>query len=292
LGFEPGQTVAVAGWPDPSWAYAPLFTLERSRLRGVLDTLGAADWGRATPCPGWSVLGLAIHLVGDDLSFLAWQRDNHHGTPSPEGLDEQGFIAWLDELQIEWVHAARRLSPRLVADLLSWLGDQVADTVAGQDPAALAANVSWASATAAPVWLDQVRELSERWIHRQQILQSIDRQADLRADLAEPVLDGLRWAYRYRLAVVRRPRGSRVAITVTGPEFGLEWNLVSDGQGWEFDPTVDGPYIARLQMSTDQAWRLLTNNFHHARHGAPICFGDNEVCEVLVRTRAIIGEPK
>jgi hypothetical protein len=35
--------------------------------------------------------------------------------------------------------------------------------------------------------------LSEYWIHRQQLLQGLGRPSDLRTDLAEPVLDGLRW---------------------------------------------------------------------------------------------------
>jgi uncharacterized protein (TIGR03083 family) len=268
-----------------------LFTLERSRLLEVLTGVGEVDWGRPTPCPGWSLLELAIHLVGDDLSFLAWQRDDHHGTPAPDGLDEAGFITWLDELQIEWVHAARRLSPRLVVDLLGWLGDQVAATVATQDPAAVTANVSWASATPVPVWLDQARELSERWIHRQQILQSLDQPADLSPDLAEPVLDGLRWAYPHRLGALRRDAGTRVSITITGPEVELYWHLLSDGEAWRFSMSVDGPTAARLQLTADQAWRLLTNNLDHDQHGAPISSGDSDIVEVLLRTRAIIGEP-
>ena len=75
-------------------------------------------------------------------------------------------MAWLDEMQAEWVGAARRLS------------------------------------------LDQARELSEYWIHRQQLLQGLGRPSDLRADLAGPVLDGLRWAYPYRLAQALRGRAT------------------------------------------------------------------------------------
>ena len=56
----------------------------------------------------------------------------------------------------------------------------------------VAANVSWARATSVPLWLDHARELSERWIHRQQVLPSLELPVDLRVDLADPVLDGLR----------------------------------------------------------------------------------------------------
>ncbi len=50
-----------------------------------------------------------------------------------------------------------------------------------------------------PVWLDQARQLSEQWIHRQQLLQALGRRSDLRPHLAGPVFDGLRWAYPCRL---------------------------------------------------------------------------------------------
>jgi len=207
-------------------------------------------------------------------------------------LDERGFTRWLDELQMEWVHAARRLSPRLVVELLGSLGDQVADTVAMQDPSLVAAHVSWASAVPVRAWLDHAREPSERWIHRQQILQSLGRPGDLRPDVAVPVLDGLRWAYPYRLGPVRRAEGTSVAITVPGPEVTLRWNLVSDGEIWQFRPTVHGPFAAELWLTTDQAWRLLTNNFDSDRHGELVSSGDEEIVGTLLRTRAIIGTPE
>jgi uncharacterized protein (TIGR03083 family) len=279
-------------WPEPRWVYAPLLGLERRRLLEAVDTLGPDEWLRPSSCPGWTVLGLATHLVGDDLSFVAWQRDRHVGTPAPPGLDEQGFIAWLDNLQIEWVDAARRLSPRLVVDLLGWLDEQVVEMVAGHDPGELASNVSWASAEPAPRWLDHARELSERWIHRQQILESIKRPADLRPDLAEPVLDGMRWAYRYRLDSVRRTAGTRVDVAVTGPDVEVRWSLTSDGAAWRFGAPADDPPIAALALTTDQAWRLLSNNLDVARHGEPVTSGDSEIVEMLLQTRAIIGMPQ
>src|SRR5215475_5380983 len=81
----------------------------------------------------------------------------------------------------------RRMSPRIVTGLLAWSGPQVAEALRAEDPAARTASVSWADTGPVPVWLDQVRELSEHWIHRQQLLQALDRPSDLRADLAGPV---------------------------------------------------------------------------------------------------------
>jgi hypothetical protein len=107
---------------------------------------------------------LANHLIGDDLSLVSWQRNNHRGKVPPRGLDEKGFIGWLDELQVEWGTADGWLSPQLTIELLEWLGDRVVDTVGTQDPSDVTASVSWASGEAVPVWLDQARGLSEWWV--------------------------------------------------------------------------------------------------------------------------------
>jgi uncharacterized protein (TIGR03083 family) len=270
---------------------AALIAIERARLLELLATTTEPDWQRPTPCPGWTVLGLCSHLVGDDLSLLSRHRDGHRGTPAPDGLTGAQFMDWLDDLQAAWVDAARRLSPRLVVALLEWAGPQVGEMVARQDPLARSASVSWAGPEPVPVWLDQLRELSECWIHRQQLLQALGRPADLRADLLGPILDGLRWAYPYRLAAVPGRAGDFVAIEVTGP-VAATWYLVAAGPRWDLRPQAGARRVARLSMTTDQAWRVLTNNQPADEQARLALSGDAAVCEVLRRTRAIIGAPK
>jgi hypothetical protein len=110
------------------------------------------------------------------------------GTPSPPELTEVQFIDWLDALQVEWVRAARRLSPRLVVELLEWTGPRLIDALGNEDLTVRSGRVSWAGPEVAPVWLDQLRELSEYWIHRQQLLESLGRPADLDPSLLRPIL--------------------------------------------------------------------------------------------------------
>ncbi|MET0459022.1 MAG: maleylpyruvate isomerase N-terminal domain-containing protein [Ilumatobacteraceae bacterium] len=267
-----------------------LFTLERSRLLALLDDLAPDDWARPTPCPAWDVAGLCRHLLGDDLHLIASHRDGHVGAQPPHGADEHRFIAWLDELQEGWVTAAARLSPRLVVELLAWCGPQVADLMAAGDPDAVTARVSWAGDGLAPVWLDRTRELSEYWIHRQQLLAAFGRTPDHRADVLGPVLDGLRWAYPYRLAEVPADAGDTAVVEVRG-EVARTWFLEANGTGWRLADELSGPVVARAVLSTDQAWRLLTNNLPPAELDELDLSGDPAVVDVLRRTRAIIGEP-
>lgn len=276
---------------EPPYDIGPLIALERARLLELLADLGPDDWDRPTACPAWSVLGLCCHLVGDDLGVLARGRDRHFGTPPPGG-DEAGFIFWIDELQMEWVRAARRLSPRLVVDLLRWAGPQLVEHFSAQDLRSLSAHVSWALDSPVPIWFDQLRELSEYWIHRQQLLEALGRPEDLRADVAAPVLDGLRWAYPFRLSAVEAQAGDTVSLSVTGP-VSTDWQLIRDVADWDFRTvrTSGTRPIAALRLTTSQAWRLLTNNLPPDRRSELDVSGRTDVVDVLVRTRAIIGEP-
>lgn len=275
---------------DPPGDVAGLFALERGRLLALLGTFDESDWHKPSPCPGWTVLGLCCHILGDDLSALARFRDQHHGTIPPEDLSEVAFIEWIDLLQVEWVQAARRLSPRLVIDLLAWTEPQLIELLKAQDPRSPTGHVSWAGQGPVPVWLEQVRELSEYWIHRQQLLQALGQVSDLRVDLAEPVLSGLRWAFPYRLNQIRASDGDTVSIEISGP-VQATWHVVFEARSWSFHHRPGRSCVANLSLNTDQAWRLLTNNLSPIDQATIRLKGDPQIVEVLRRTRAIIGLP-
>lgn len=289
MSLEP--TSSKAAWPPDFPDDVPgLFACERDRLLTLLAELSPEEWTLPTPCPNWNVLDLCSHLVGDELGWLARNRDGHHGTPPPT-LKETEFAIWLDNLQNQWVQAARRVSPRVATELLRWSGPQVVEAMREQDSLSVSASVTWAGREPVPVWLDHLRELSEFWIHRQQLLQALGRSSDLRADLAGPVLDGLRWAYPYRLASVPSTEADSVIITVTDP-VSRTWHLVVDSGRWVFRVAPGTRVRATLSMTTDQAWRLLSNNLPASERTALRTTGDDSVIAVLLRTRAIIGIPK
>ncbi|HEY1988909.1 MAG TPA: maleylpyruvate isomerase family mycothiol-dependent enzyme [Acidimicrobiales bacterium] len=267
-----------------------LVGIERDRLLEMLATLGPSDWEKPTPCPEWSVLALCSHLVGVDVSSLSRNRDHHHGSVPPMGASEAEFIGWIDNLQMEWVGSARRLSPRVVIDLLAWSGPQLVEMFEGEDPTVRTAHVSWAGSDPVPAWLNQVRELSEYWIHRQQLRQALDLPADLRPDLVGPILEGLRWAYPFRLGEVPAATGDTVVIAIHGP-FAATWPLVATDIGWEFSDGPGARVVAELSMTTDQAWRLLSNNLSPDDRSQLGFSGDQRIQAVILRTRAIIGSP-
>jgi Mycothiol maleylpyruvate isomerase N-terminal domain len=72
------RCAAPGGGQVPQRGVAQLVQRPAAAVQDLLASLDDADWGSPTPCPGWSVLDVSCHLVGDDLSLLARQRDSHY----------------------------------------------------------------------------------------------------------------------------------------------------------------------------------------------------------------------
>jgi uncharacterized protein (TIGR03083 family) len=269
-----------------------LFASERETLLGLLEETEPDAWRLPTPCPGWNVLDLVSHLVGDDLGLLARQRDSHFGTsPPPDALTGDAFSIWLDQLQDSWVQASKRISPAVARGLLAWSGPQVVEMMRAQDPSEVAAHVSWAAGDeAVPRWLDHGRELSEYWIHRQQIQIALGRVPVPAGEVFEAVLDALRWAFPFRLAKLPLHYGSTVVIEMSGTAGG-DWVLSLVDGYWDFVSAPVGEVVGRMRLGSDEAWRLLTNNMALEEQSQLDVQGDPDVVEVLLSTRSIIGRP-
>jgi uncharacterized protein (TIGR03083 family) len=154
----------------------PMLRPERSALVTFLDDLAPDQWAAQTECPGWTVQGIATHLLGDDLSLLARQRDGQLPgllliAPENPGLDFRGL---LDAFNDGWVHAARFLSPALVVELLRVTGDWTAAYYGSADLEGLGEPVGFFGGTGpAPMWQAIAREYVERWVHHSQIRRAV-----------------------------------------------------------------------------------------------------------------------
>jgi hypothetical protein len=81
------------------------------------------------------VRDVVAHLLDGDLRKLSFQRDGHPAPQPAESLSGYaGLVEHLNRLNAEWVAAARRLSPRLLIELLERTGLEVALLVASLPP--------------------------------------------------------------------------------------------------------------------------------------------------------------
>jgi uncharacterized protein (TIGR03083 family) len=232
---------------------APLLPEVRSGLVALLRALDPPDWSRPTACPGWTVADIAAHLLGVELGNVSRRRDGHRVDP-PTGAD---VPRWLDEFNDSWVDAARRLSPRVLADLLDTAGAWFEAYVAGLSLDSPGPPVWWAGPDPAPVWLDVAREYTERWVHQQQI-----RDATGRPGLDDPrhiaaVVATFVHALPPSLAAVPAPPGTTVDLEVTGAGGGT-WHAVAPtaGPAWDLRPGPSPDPACRLTAPAGDAWRL------------------------------------
>jgi uncharacterized protein (TIGR03083 family) len=239
---------------DVTSALAP----ERDALLELLCDLSDGDWERATECPAWTVQQVALHILGDDLSLLARQRD----AARKQGLVLYGeshsgltFTQLLDGFNEQWVTASTFVSPRLLTDLLRLVGEWSddfyrsvgLDTVSGE-PVGF-----FAQTEPSPYWQVIAREYAERVIHHSQIRRALGA-PELRGEIvrwmALVVVHGLsHWLVDYRV-----PDGATIGV-----DFGAlgSWTWNREPDAWSVSEGIDAP-DARVSVAGDQVVRVLT----------------------------------
>jgi hypothetical protein len=97
-----------------------LFPLERQQLLELFSELSEEEWKQSTVCAGWTVKEIGLHLLGDDLGYLAGKRDRFSNPffSNKEMQQWESLVNNINEANELWVKATQRLSPKLLSDLL------------------------------------------------------------------------------------------------------------------------------------------------------------------------------
>src|SRR4051794_35596087 len=113
----------------------PLYPVERGELLALLSDLRPDEWAAPTECPAWSVKGIALHLLADDLSLLSRQRDDEPpGVAIEPGASFDELFVALDRFNDRWVEAASFLSTPVLLELLRLSGEWTQQFYGSVDP--------------------------------------------------------------------------------------------------------------------------------------------------------------
>jgi uncharacterized protein (TIGR03083 family) len=234
-----------------------LFPILEGKLIEVLRCLRHDDWMRPTLAKQWTVKDVASHLLDGNLKRLSIQRDGFFGLQAPPHGGYEAFIAFINRNNAEWVQAARRLSPRVLIDLIEITSKEVYELFRGLDPNAPALwGVSWAGEETSANWFDIAREYTERWHHQQQIRVAVNRPGISSRELYFPVLDTFMRGMPHAFRSVEAREGTVVEIQITG-EAGGSWFVERASSSWRVAdqmPSAD----ATLKMDQELAWRVFT----------------------------------
>ncbi len=235
---------------------ADLFPELRQHLLSLLGNLIPEDWLQPTAATKWNVKDVALHLLGGDIGNLSRRRDGHVLTGTPISSWED-LVAYVNRLNDSWVEAAKRMSPRVLCDLLAHTGRQVDAYFMSLDPFAMGEAVSWAGPQPAPQWFDVAREYTERWHHQQQIRDATGRPALYEPHLFAPVLDTFVRALPNTFRDVAAPEDALVQLTILG-HAGNQWVLRRVTGMWELLVGESFGATAEVTLAADDAWKIFT----------------------------------
>lgn len=270
-----------------------LFPGERAALLGLLDDLSDDDWAAPTACPGWSVRDVACHLLADDAGRLSGGRDGFRnpwfGAAGEDLGTFDGVVAAIDRQNAEWVTATKRLSPRLIVELLRFTGDATTAYFQRLDPLATGMAVDWIGPEPAPLWLDLAREYTERWTHQQHIRDAVGRPGLKDRRWFGPVLETFVRGVPRALAGAPAERGAVVRLAIDG-DAGGSWSFRRHDRWMPEVRVCDEACACIVTLDQDDAWRIFTKGMPAAaaRQRATI-EGDRLLGERMLGTVSILS---
>lgn len=242
----------------------PIFTIDLfpkidKKLLEVLRSLSPDDWQKQTLAPLWKVHDVALHLLDGNIRTLSLLRDGYMGVKPTVISTYEDLVAYLNQLNADWILAMRRLSPALLVDLLEHTGQQYTHYLAQLDPFAPATfSVAWAGESTSPNWFHIAREYTEKWHHQQQIRLAVGQEAALYTpEYYRPYLDTSMRALPHHYRTVKGSDQEAIKFSVSG-EGGGVWYLQSNGQAWVLKAAIDTEPICEVQIDGQIAWRIFT----------------------------------
>lgn len=266
---------------------ADLFPEILERLLALLSGLDRADWHKPTICTGWSVKDVALHLLGVEIGNLSVRRDGHVANEPIQDRDE--LVEFVNAWNQDWVRVSRRMSTRLMVEMLRFVGKQVCDYFRLLDPNLIGGSVSWAGPDPAPVWLDLAREYTERWHHQQHIRDAVDRPGLKGPKYFAPVLGTFVWGLPHAYRTVEAEDGATLSLTIVG-ESGGNWSIRREGESWRlYAGAFDRPDAA-VSIDEDIAWRLFTRGMDWKTAENSVTFsGDHKLAGNISNVISIIA---
>jgi uncharacterized protein (TIGR03083 family) len=270
---------------------ADLFGEIHEELLELLRSLSAEDWYKPTIAGAWQVRDVAAHLLDSDIRRLSFQRDHAPMVPPETPIESYAdLVSFLNQLNADWVKAAKRISPQLLIEFLAVTGAQVSALLKSIDPFAPALfSVAWAGEEASLHWFDVAREYTEKWHHQQQIRDAVGAPALYERKWLHPVLDAFVRALPRNYQATEAGEGTKIVLQISG-EAGGEWTLMKAGATWQLFSGEAAEADCQIRLGQDTAWRLMTKGLSRDDAVRRIeIAGEEKFAEPLLSTLAVMA---
>ncbi len=229
------------------------------KLIDLLKSLSPEDWQKQTVARLWKVKDVAAHLLDGNIRILSMLRDVYYGEKS-SAKNYTELVAWLNELNADWVKAMKRVSPYMLILLHEFTGKLFCDYYTSLDPFDKSPfAVDWAGETESKNWIHIAREYTEKWLHQQQIREAVNKPGLMTRELFYPFIDiyllGLPHTYRK----VATGEGTVIKVIIDS-EIGGEWFLEKVEGKWKLNKLSTEKPLTEITIDPEIAWKLFSKS--------------------------------
>lgn len=238
-----------------------LFHSLDAALIDLLKSLTAEEWEAQTIAKRWKVKDVVAHLLDGNLRTLSIQRDGYFGE-KPENIESyQDLVAWLNQLNADWVKASKRLSPKVLTLLHELTGKMVSDYYCSLDPQAKAIfSVAWAGEEESQNWFHIAREYTEKWLHQQQIRDAVNKPGILTPEYFIPFLETSLRGLPHTFKDIEAMDGTTLQISIALPQEEF-WYLTREHGRWVVRRTTQQQPTSTLTINAHAAWKLFSKSW-------------------------------
>ncbi len=234
-------------------------TIDRMLIE-LLNSLTDDEWNAQTVAKLWKVKDVASHLLDGNLRTLSISRDGFFGEKTDNINSFKDLVAFLNNLNLTWTNATKRISPKMLTFLLEVTGHQYTQHLNSLEPFSNAIfSVAWAGQEVSPNWFHIAREYTEKFLHQQQIRDAVNKPGLMTEELFYPFIDTLMYAFPFTFKEVAADNGTTVSLIVTS-DIGGQWNVVKTDQGWILDKQVSIKSNAMVRIDPNIAWKLFSKS--------------------------------
>lgn len=267
-----------------------LFPILDEQLIRLLRSLTADEWNKPTIAKLWTVKDIAAHLLDTNFRTLSLARDQHSLQPDTEINSCSDLVAYLNQLNADWVKASKRLSPQVLTELLEITGNQCSAYWKQADLYADAVfSVAWAGEQTSKNWFHIAREYSEKFIHQQQIRDAVGKQGILTKELFYPFIDTFMCALPHTYKNVMALIDTVVKVTVT-TDIGGSWQIIKQQAGWVLSTANADSFTAHVLIDPETAWKLFSKGMTLVEARSIVSIeGDEELGSVALTMLSVMA---
>jgi len=238
-----------------------LFPVIDKMLIELLNSLTAEEWNAQTVAKLWKVKDVASHLLDGNVRALSISRDGFFGEKATNINSYQDLVAFLNNLNLTWTNATKRISPKLLTFLLEITGQQYTQHLHSLEPFSNALfSVAWSGQEVSPNWFHIAREYTEKYLHQQQIRDAVNKPGLMTKEFFYPFIDTLMYAFPFTFREVSADDGTTVSLIVTS-DIGGQWNIVKTDSGWTLNKETGVKSNATVRIDPNTTWKLFSKSW-------------------------------